>query len=94
MHHTQMMRLRHKLGEDADCPKYIFSEPDAGYRMPKGEARDPRGDGGVLAGGAGERDVPAGRDQALLLLCMDRGDHGGQKEAWPLTANHASCLGP
>ena len=30
-HRTHMMRLRHKLGEDADSSKYIFSEPRAGY---------------------------------------------------------------
>ena len=40
MHHTQMMRLCHKLVEDTDSPKYIFSEPRAGYRMPEGETRD------------------------------------------------------
>ena len=40
MHHTQMMRLRHKLGEDADSPKYIFSEPSVGYRMPQGIRRE------------------------------------------------------
>ena len=30
-------RLRHKLGEDADNPTYIFAEPTVGYRMPRGE---------------------------------------------------------
>ena len=37
---THMMRLCHKLVEDTDSPKYIFSEPRAGYRMPEGETRD------------------------------------------------------
>ena len=37
---THVMRLRYKLVEDADSPKYIFSEPRVGYRMPKGETRD------------------------------------------------------
>ena len=40
MHHTQMMRLRHKLGEDAASPKYIFSEPSVRYRMPQGIRRE------------------------------------------------------
>ena len=31
---THMRRLRRKLGDDADSPKYIFTEPRAGYRMP------------------------------------------------------------
>ncbi len=30
---THLMRLRRKLGEDADNPKYIFAEPRVGYRM-------------------------------------------------------------
>ncbi len=34
---THLMRLRHKLGEDAANPKYIFAEPRVGYRMPEGE---------------------------------------------------------
>ncbi len=29
-------RLRGKLGDDADNPKYIFTEPRVGYRMRKG----------------------------------------------------------
>ena len=33
---TYVKRLRRKLGEDADSPKYIFAEPRVGYRMPKG----------------------------------------------------------
>ena len=36
---THLMRLRYKLGEDADSPKYIFSKPRAGYRMLEGETR-------------------------------------------------------
>ena len=34
---TYVKRLRRKLGEDADSPKYIFAEPRVGYRMLKGE---------------------------------------------------------
>ena len=34
---TYVKRLRRKLGENADSPKYIFAEPRVGYRMPKGE---------------------------------------------------------
>ena len=30
---THLMRLRRKLGEDADDPQYIFAEPRVGYRM-------------------------------------------------------------
>ena len=30
---THLMRLRRKLGEDGDNPKYIFAEPRVGYRM-------------------------------------------------------------
>ena len=32
---THMRRLRRKLGDDADNPRYIFTEPRVGYRMPK-----------------------------------------------------------
>ena len=34
---TYVKRLRRKLGEDADSPKYIFAKPRVGYRMPNGE---------------------------------------------------------
>ena len=30
---THLMRLRRKLGEDGENPKYIFAEPRVGYRM-------------------------------------------------------------
>ena len=30
-------RLRRKLGDDADNPTYIFTEPRVGYRMPQAE---------------------------------------------------------
>ncbi len=36
---THLMRLRHKLGEDAANPKYIFAEPRVGYRVPEGETQ-------------------------------------------------------
>ena len=35
---THMRRLRRKLGEDADSPRYIFTEPRVGYRMPESSA--------------------------------------------------------
>ena len=38
---TMMSKLRHKLGDDADNPAYIFTKPRIGYRMPKGEAGRP-----------------------------------------------------
>ena len=31
---THLRRLRRKLGDDADNPSYIFTEPGVGYRMP------------------------------------------------------------
>ncbi len=36
---THLMRLRRKLGEDGDNPKYIFAEPRIGYRMERPDAR-------------------------------------------------------
>ena len=35
---THMRRLRRKLGDDADSPRYIFTEPRLGYRMPEADA--------------------------------------------------------
>ena len=34
---THMRRLRRKLGDDADSPRYIFTEPRIGYRIPEAE---------------------------------------------------------
>ena len=34
---THLMRLRRKLGEDGENPRYIIAEPRVGYRMPEGE---------------------------------------------------------
>ena len=34
---TAVSSLRHKLGDDADIPTYIFTEPRVGYRMAEGE---------------------------------------------------------
>ena len=34
---THLMRLRRKLGEDGDNPRYVFVEPRVGYWMPEGE---------------------------------------------------------
>ena len=36
---TIVSKLRRKLGDDADNPTYIFTEPRVGYRMPKGEGQ-------------------------------------------------------
>ena len=38
---TTIGRLRRKLGDDADNPSYIFTEPRVGYRMPEKETPDP-----------------------------------------------------
>ena len=35
---TIVSKLRRKLGDDADNPAYIFTEPRVGYWMPRGEA--------------------------------------------------------
>ena len=37
---TIVSKLRRKLGDDADNPTYIFTEPRVGFRMPGGEAPD------------------------------------------------------
>ena len=37
---TVVSTLRRKLGDDADNPIYIFTEPRVGYRMPKGETQN------------------------------------------------------
>ncbi len=37
---TIVSKLRRKLGEDADHPRYIFTEPRVGFRMPRGTALD------------------------------------------------------
>ena len=34
---TVVSTLRRRLGDDADNPKFIFTDPRIGYRMPKGE---------------------------------------------------------
>jgi len=36
---TIVGKLRRKLGDDADYPTYIFTEPRIGYRMPAGETQ-------------------------------------------------------
>ena len=38
---THLMRLRRKLGDEADNPRYIFAEPRVGYRMERPDARSP-----------------------------------------------------
>ena len=40
---TFVKNLRRKLGDDADTPTYIFTEPRVGYRMPKGEGQGTEG---------------------------------------------------
>ncbi|MCY4416349.1 MAG: helix-turn-helix domain-containing protein [Chloroflexi bacterium] len=37
---THMRRLRRKLGDDADNPRFIFTEPRVGYRMPAPDIAD------------------------------------------------------
>ena len=37
---TFVTNLRRKLGDDADTPIYIFTEPGVGYRMAKGEGTE------------------------------------------------------
>ena len=37
---THMRRLRRKLGDDADKPRFIFTQPRVGYRMPAPEIAD------------------------------------------------------
>ena len=44
---TIVVKLRRKLGDDAEAPTYIFTEPRVGYRMPKGATQ-----------GAGPADTP------------------------------------
>ena len=39
---TIVSSLRRKLGDDADNPTYIFTEPRVGYRMPRGETEGVR----------------------------------------------------
>ncbi|MYJ02018.1 MAG: hypothetical protein F4102_07115, partial [Chloroflexi bacterium] len=38
---TMMGKLRSKLGEDTGEPRYIFTEPRVGYRMPIGTPIEP-----------------------------------------------------
>lgn len=38
---TIVSRLRRKLGDSANNPTYIFTEPRVGYRMPKGDTPEP-----------------------------------------------------
>ena len=40
---TFVKNLRRKLGDDADNPSYIFTEPRVGYRMSKGETQGTEG---------------------------------------------------
>ena len=42
---TIVRKLRRKLGDDADNPIYIFTEPRVGYRMPKGETKEQETEG-------------------------------------------------
>ena len=47
---TIVSKLRRKLGDAADSPTYIFTEPRVGYRMPKGETRETETEGGLNQG--------------------------------------------
>ena len=42
---TIVSKLRRKLGDDADNPTYIFTEPRVGYRMPKGDTKESETEG-------------------------------------------------
>ena len=42
---TIVSKLRRKLGDDADNPTYIFTEPRVGYRMAKGETKEQETEG-------------------------------------------------
>ena len=37
---TIVSKLRRKLGEEAEHPRYVFTEPRVGFRMPTGRAPD------------------------------------------------------
>ena len=37
---VMMSKLRRKLGDDADHPTYVFTEPRVGYWVPAGEGRE------------------------------------------------------
>ena len=37
---TAVSSIRRKLGDDADDPTYIFTEPRVGYRMPRANESD------------------------------------------------------
>ena len=37
---TALRSLRRKLGDDADDPTYIFTEPRVGYRMAAGDKEE------------------------------------------------------
>ena len=54
---TIVSKLRRKLGDDADNPTYIFTEPRVGYRMPKGETHRSGSRGYMLVS---TRPVPQG----------------------------------
>ena len=41
---TAVSSLRRKLGDAAENPAYIFTEPRVGYRMPRGEGLEERGE--------------------------------------------------
>ena len=41
---TIVSKLRRKLGDEADNPIYVFTEPGMGYRMPKGEMQEKEDD--------------------------------------------------
>ena len=52
-------KLRSRLGDDADRPTYVFTEPRVGYWMPAGETSDDR-QGSIRAPAAASRmDYPA-----------------------------------
>ena len=40
---THLMRMRKKLGEDGENPRYILAEPRVGYWMPEKEGAEEGG---------------------------------------------------
>ena len=40
---TFVKNLRRKLGDDADTPTYIFTQPSVGYRMPRAKTQGTEG---------------------------------------------------
>ena len=64
---TFVKNLRRKLGDDADTPTYIFTEPRVGYRMARG--RDRVADGSLESRSLSEKQCS--KLYASLVECKD-----------------------